>query len=328
MKEIIFFYEHCRQNHLLFHALEKRTDSDTPLGLSPPPASLQPPPVSLVCARGWRVTANEEGAAMYFLCARKKENATISVLSQAAGDKAASFCHSLLACPWVSHCTQVPPCNAERKALFLPGQDVVRIKKYIKDSWMVSYYGNTATWLCIEGLWGHICHATLHICAPKICPLACTQLWKDQQLRLISVPPSTFSATCHGAKDGVPALGTWEVSGRGLFLGCFPSEGEMGSTGSLSYNSWDTWDYIKVGTAPKSSFFQNGLCDQRRITGHHFWVVLKGRIKRTTVCVILGLLTSNGRSWAPPNKHIYTCDVKEMYPYSSSEDRKESLLSK
>lgn len=46
----------------------------------------------------------------------------ISVLPQAAGDKAASFC------------MQVPLCNTETKALFLPCQDVVRIKKYINDS--------------------------------------------------------------------------------------------------------------------------------------------------------------------------------------------------
>lgn len=52
----------------------------------------------------------------------KKENAMISVLPQAAGDKAASFC------------MQVPLCNTKTKALFLPCQDVVRIKKYINDS--------------------------------------------------------------------------------------------------------------------------------------------------------------------------------------------------
>lgn len=119
MKEInFFFYEHCRQNHLLFHALEKGTDSDTPLGLPPPPASLPPPPVSPVCTCGWRVTANEEGAVTYFLSAWKRENAVISVLPQAVGDKVASFYHSLLARPWVSHCTQVPLCNTETKALF------------------------------------------------------------------------------------------------------------------------------------------------------------------------------------------------------------------
>jgi len=126
----IFFYEHCRQkNHLLFHALKKGTDSDTPLGLPPPPASLQPPPVSPVCACGWRITAIEAGAATSFLNARTKKNAVISVLPQAAGGKAALFCHSLLACPWVSHCTRVPLGNMETKSIFLPCQDVVKIKK-------------------------------------------------------------------------------------------------------------------------------------------------------------------------------------------------------
>lgn len=138
MKEInffFFFYEHCRQNHLLFHALEKGTDSDTLVDLLPPAASLQAPPVSLVCTDGWRIIANE-GATIDFLRARKKENAVISVLPQAVGDKAASVCHSLLTRPWVSHCTQVPLCHAETKALF-----------YLARMLWGRYYGNTAAWL-------------------------------------------------------------------------------------------------------------------------------------------------------------------------------------
>lgn len=52
------------------------------------------------------------------LVQERRKNAVISVLPQAAGDTAESFCHSLLTCPWVSHCTQVPLCNTEKKALF------------------------------------------------------------------------------------------------------------------------------------------------------------------------------------------------------------------
>lgn len=193
MKEINLFYEHCRQNHLLFHALEKGTGSDTPLGLPPPLASLQPPPVSLICTRGWRVTANEEGAATSFLSARKKEKCCDFCAAPGCGRHGRIILSQPAYVPLGEPLHTGSSVQHGEESTFLHCQDVVRIKKYIKDSWMVSYYGNVATWLRIGALRPYLpcLHSTLHIRAPEICPLACAQLWKDQ-LRRLSLSPSIY----------------------------------------------------------------------------------------------------------------------------------------
>lgn len=128
MKEInfFFFYEHCRQNHLLFHALEKGTDfsAASPLlawsklmGIG---RKKELQPISLQ----W-----ERGRALVFLCCSRLQEEQQHCLCPLGWATAHSLLHG-------------------DKNTFLPCQDVTRIKKYIKDSWMVSYYGNTATWQC------------------------------------------------------------------------------------------------------------------------------------------------------------------------------------
>lgn len=166
----------------------------------------------------------------------------ISVLPQAAGDKAASFC------------MQVPLCNTETKALFLPCQDVVRIKKYINDSWIGSYYGNMATWLCGEALRPYLPRLEPTFWGSWYLPVSMRPAAKGSAA-WTSLSPSIYFPLwlCHGAKDGVQALGTQEVSGKGTLPWMFPIW------------RWDEiyrqpelhrWDYTKDGTTPKSRFFR------------------------------------------------------------------------
>lgn len=85
-----FFGEHCRKNHLLFHALEKRTDFSCLASLHHQlPCNLP----LLVWFTLLGVTASEEGAAAYFLSSRRKENAVISPPGCARHGSSVLACH-------------------------------------------------------------------------------------------------------------------------------------------------------------------------------------------------------------------------------------------
>lgn len=146
------------------------------------------------------------------------------------------------------------------KSTFLPCQDVVRVKKYIKDSWMVSYYGNAATWLCRGALRPYLpcLHSSLHIHAPEICPLACAQLWKVRLLRPISAPPSTFSVPVvvpWGQRRGT-SLGDIGGGWQGTVPWMFPTWRWDGIYRQPKLRSWETWEYTKVWATPKSRSFR------------------------------------------------------------------------
>lgn len=87
------------------------------------------------------------------------------------------------------------------KNTFLPCQDVTRIKKYIKDSWMVSYYGNTATWQCRGALRPYLpCLRSalcIHAAETWMC-LALLQGHSAMPLLPLSAPPFWYLQTWMG----------------------------------------------------------------------------------------------------------------------------------
>lgn len=91
-----------------------------------------------------------------------------------------------------------------------------------------------------------------------------------------SLRPSIYFLCPCGCVMG-PKMGY--VSGRELYLGHFPFEGEMGFTDSLSYIPGRPGSTPRLGPHLKIDF-QHDLCDQRSIINeHHYCVVPKGRIK-------------------------------------------------